>query len=50
MSLNEFVLAAAESETWAGVNPWVVGVVVLALFLGALGILISFGTGREHAE
>ncbi|WP_162598809.1 hypothetical protein [Nocardioides gilvus] len=49
MSLNEIVLAAAESETWAGVNPYVVGVVVLALFLGMMAILVAFGAGREHS-
>jgi len=49
MSLNEIALAAAESHTWAGVNPYVVALVVLALFLGMLAMLISFGTGREHS-
>lgn len=49
MSLNEIVLAAAESHTWAGVNPYVVGVLVLALFLAMLGLLVSFGAGREHS-
>ena len=50
MSLNEFILAASEEpEVWAGVNPWVVGAIVLALFLAALGVLVAFGAGREHS-
>ena len=40
---------AEESETWAGVNHWVVGAVVLAILLAALGALIAFGAGREHS-
>ena len=50
MSLNEIILAASEEpEVWAGVNPWAVGVVVLVFFLAALGMLLSFGNGREHS-
>lgn len=49
MSLNEIVLAAEESHVWEGVNPWVVGAVVLVLFLAALAALVGFGGGREHS-
>ncbi|MBE7323666.1 hypothetical protein IEQ44_03240 [Nocardioides sp. Y6] len=50
MSLNEIILAASEEpEVWAGANPWVVGIVVLAFFLAALGALVAFGNGREHS-
>lgn len=49
MSLNEILLAAEESHVWEGVNPWVVGAVVLGFFLAALGTLVAFGAGREHS-
>ncbi|GGD29571.1 hypothetical protein [Nocardioides daphniae] len=49
MSLNEIVLAAEESHLWAGVNPWVVGAVVLLIFLASMGVLVAFGGGREHS-
>ena len=49
MSLNEIVLAASESHTWAGVNPYVVAAVVLVIFFGAVAALVAFGGGREHS-
>ena len=41
--------AAEEHEMWAGVNHWVVGAIVLAILLAALGALVAFGGGREHS-
>jgi hypothetical protein len=49
MAHNELILAAAESHTWEGVNPWVVGAGTLVLLLALLGALIAFGAGREHS-
>ena len=46
---SDLILAATEPEVWAGVNPYVVGGTVLAVFLLAVGILIAFGAGREHS-
>ena len=41
--------AAEEHEMWGGVNHWVVGAVVLAILLAALGAVVAFGGGREHS-
>jgi hypothetical protein len=41
--------AAEESETWGGVNHWVIGTTVLLILLAAMGILLAFGGGREHS-
>jgi hypothetical protein len=38
-----------ESETWGGLNHWVVGAGTLLLLVIALGILVAFGGGREHS-
>ena len=43
------VMAAGESETWGGVNHWVVGGLTLLILLVALGALLAFGGGREHS-
>ena len=43
------LLTAAESGMWSGVNHWVVGALVLAILLSAMGVLIAFGGGREHS-
>jgi hypothetical protein len=43
------LLVAQESETWGGVNHWVVGAGTLLLLLIALGVLVAFGGGREHS-
>ena len=40
------ILAAAEHGP--DVNPWVVGIVVLAIFLSLILGVLSFGKGREH--
>jgi hypothetical protein len=48
--MSTLLLAAAEEhEMWAGVNHWVVGAIVLAILLAALGALVAFGGGREHS-
>ncbi|WP_204163898.1 hypothetical protein [Nocardioides solisilvae] len=49
MAHNDLILAAAESHTWEGVNPWAVGVITLLILLGLLGALVAFGAGREHS-
>ena len=41
--------AAEEHEMWGGVNHWVVGALVLAILVAALGALVAFGGGREHS-
>ena len=38
-----------ESETWGGLNHWVVGGGTLLILVIALGILVAFGGGREHS-
>ncbi len=43
------VLRAAEEGAHSGPNPWLIGGLVLLLFLGMLGGLVSFGGGREHS-
>ena len=48
--MSTLLLAAAEEhEMWGGVNHWVVGALVLAILVGAMGALIAFGGGREHS-
>jgi hypothetical protein len=48
--MSTLLLAAAEEhEMWSGVNHWVVGAIVLAILLAALGALVAFGGGREHS-
>ncbi|WP_310529220.1 hypothetical protein [Nocardioides sp.] len=50
MSLSALSIAAA--ETTAGepaVHPYVIGALALAILLGLLLALITFGGGREHS-
>jgi hypothetical protein len=47
MSAARLVSAATEAES-SGINPWVVGVSVLALLLILLLCLLAFGGGRDH--
>jgi hypothetical protein len=47
--MSTLLMAAQESETWGGVNHWVVGVSILVILLAAMGILLAFGGGREHS-
>lgn len=50
MSLSEFAVVAAESgHTEHSPWPYVVGVVVLVIFLLLLAGLLAFAGGREHS-
>jgi hypothetical protein len=50
MSLTSLTTTvAAESSAEAGINPWVVGGIVLLLLLVLLGGLLAFGAGRDHS-
>jgi len=50
MSLAPLTATLAEtSSAVGGVNHWVVGAIVLAILLAALGALVAFGGGREHS-
>lgn len=42
------VLAAEHSQAGDGMNPWVVGGIVLLIFVTMLGALLAFGAGRDH--
>jgi hypothetical protein len=42
------VLSAATEAQSSGINPWVVGVSVLALLLIMMLCLLAFGGGRDH--
>jgi hypothetical protein len=48
MSLH-VITAAAESGGEAAVNPYVVGVISLAILLALIVALLMFGAGREHS-
>jgi hypothetical protein len=43
------VLRAAEEGAHSGPNHWLIGGIVLLIFLGMLIGLVSFGGGREHS-
>ncbi len=47
--LNTLVVLAAETSSPEKVNHWVVGGVLLVIFLALLGILMAFAAGREHS-
>lgn len=47
--LNTLVIAAAEATSPEKINHWVVGGVLLVIFLALLGILLAFAHGREHS-
>jgi hypothetical protein len=47
MSSVRLVSAATEAQS-SGINPWVVGVSVLALLMILMLALLAFGGGREH--
>ena len=49
MSLTSLITVAAETHSEPAINPWLVGVVALALLLALLVGLLSFGKGREHS-
>ena len=42
-------ILAEAAEHGPDVNPWVVGIVVLAFFLVLMLSVLSFGKGREHS-
>lgn len=47
--LLPLVLRAAEGGAHSGPNHWLVGGLVLLLFLVMLAGLLAFGGGREHS-
>jgi hypothetical protein len=47
MSSARLLSAATEAQS-SGINPWVVGVSVLALLLILMLGLLAFGGGRDH--
>jgi len=49
MSLSALSIVAAESPGDPAVHPYLVGAIALAILLGLLLALISFGGGREHS-
>jgi hypothetical protein len=49
MSLSALTIVAAESHGDPAVHPYVVGAVALAILLGLLLAIITFGGGREHS-
>jgi hypothetical protein len=48
MSAAPLLTFAAEAET-SGVNPFLVGAIVLALLAIAVFALLAFGAGRDHS-
>ena len=49
MSLSALSIVAAESHGEPTVHPYLVGAIALAILLGLLLALITFGGGREHS-
>ena len=49
MSLSALSIIAAESHGEPAIHPYLVGALALAILLGLLLALISFGGGREHS-
>ncbi len=49
MSLSALITVAAETHSEPAVHPYVVGAVALAILLGLLLALVTFGGGREHS-
>lgn len=49
--MHSFIAAAEETEHLRdlGVEPWVIGLVALAILMTLLLALLSFGKGREHS-
>ncbi len=48
-ALNTVSTIAAETSGEQTINPWVVGAISLAILLGLMLALVSFGGGREHS-
>ncbi len=51
MSLTSLITTAAETTTTSetGVNHWLVGAIVLAIFMVLVAGLLMFGAGRDHS-
>ncbi|MCW2832678.1 MAG: hypothetical protein JWN68_631 [Nocardioides sp.] len=49
MSLSALIIAAAESQGEPAIHPYAVGGIALAILLGLLLALVTFGGGREHS-
>lgn len=49
MTANALVLAAETAHEEGGINPWLVGVIVLGFLLILLVGLLVFAGGREHS-
>jgi hypothetical protein len=51
MSLHSLVVLAAESgaEEEGGINPWLVGGLILGFLLLLMVALVAFAGGREHS-
>jgi hypothetical protein len=49
MSLSALIIVAAESHGEPTVHPYAVGGLALAILLGLLLALITFGGGRDHS-
>ncbi|QIK75969.1 hypothetical protein [Nocardioides piscis] len=49
MSFNALSIAAAESHGDPAIHPYLVGALTLAILLGLLLALVTFGGGREHS-
>ena len=48
MSFTPLITTAAEASTSVEINKWIVGGIVLGLFLIAMLVLLAIGGGREH--
>ena len=49
LSIPAVQMAAESSHGEPAVHPYVIGAIALAILLGMLLALISFGGGREHS-
>lgn len=53
MSTTSFVTTVVPSLTEAhsepAVNPWLIGIITLAIFMAMLIGLLMFGAGRDHS-
>ena len=49
MSLAPLFVSAAEGGSSSGINPYVIGALVLLIFVAMVGGLLAFGAGREHS-
>ncbi len=49
MSLTSVITTAAETTSSSGPNHWLIGALVLAIFLVLMIGLLMFGAGRDHS-